>query len=109
MRRPSADACLAVLTPEDRATIARWEVILGLPFDAIPPLRQIVETLAILVHSADLDLPYGDAIRAASESLGLPDSDGASHPGNRFARTLLRWHSAAKNRQIDDARNVKLR
>ena len=94
--RPDPEACLAVLEPPDRAAIARWEQVLGLKWSDVPPLRQLVETLAVLLLSGDMDLPAGDAIRAAAEALGLADDDlRSTHAGDRFARTLGNWHRQA--------------
>jgi len=94
--RPDAAACLGVLEAADRATIERWEQVLGLPWSDIAPLRQLVEMLAVLLLSADMDLPHGDAIRAAAEGLGLEDDDRRqTHPADRFARSLLNWRRAS--------------
>jgi hypothetical protein len=52
--------------------------------------------VAVLLLSADMDLPHGDAVRASSEALGLQDDDlRSTHAGDRFARTLRNWHRAA--------------
>ena len=95
--RPDPELCLAVLARRDRATIARWEHILGLRWSDVPPLRQVVEHVAVLLLSADMpDRPTSDAIRIAAEALGLEDgSERATHPGDRFARTLCNWQRAA--------------
>ena len=86
-----------MLEPHDRATVARWAEIMGLRYSEIPPLRQMVEMVAVLLLSADMPgLSPGDATRAAAEALGLGDDDArATHPGDRFARTLCNWHRAA--------------
>jgi len=96
LKRPNPEACLAVLESGDRATIARWEQIVGLSWSDIPPLRQLVEAVAVLLLSADMDLPQGDAIRAAAEALGIEDDESrTTHPADRFARTLLNWQKSA--------------
>ena len=94
-RRPDPGLCFAILPLEDQATVARWAAILGLPWHAVPPIRQAVEYVAIALHSADFGSPHGDAVRAASEALGLDDDGASCHPGDRFSRTLGNWHRAA--------------
>jgi hypothetical protein len=97
-RRPDPEACLAVLEPHDRATVARWAEILGLRWSEIPPLRQLVEMVGVLLLSSDMDLSAGDAVRASAEALGLADDDErATHPADRYSRTLLNWQKRAAN------------
>lgn len=101
LHRPDRNLCLAALLPEDRATIARWAEILGLEWFEVRPLLQLVETLAVVLRSADLDLPAGDAVRASAELLGLQDDAAlASHPADRYGRNLANWHKRASARKI---------
>lgn len=87
---------MGALEPADRATVARWAEVLGLPWQSVPPLRQLVEMLGVMMLSADMDLSHGDAIRAAAEGLGLVDDDRrATHPADRYGRTLLNWQKSA--------------
>ena len=72
---------------------------MGLEWCDVPPLRQLVEMLAVLILSDDMNLLPGDAIRIAAESLGLEDDDElVTHPADRFARTLCNWQRAAAGR-----------
>ncbi len=99
--RPKPAASLAALEAADRATVSRWEQILGLPWSDIPPLRQLVEMMAVLLLSADTDLPHGDAMRVAAEWLGLEDDDTrTTHSADRYGRTLLNWRRAANGKSF---------
>jgi hypothetical protein len=65
------------------------------------PLRQLVEMMAVLLLSADTDLPHGDAMRVAAEWLGLEDDDvRATHSADRYGRTLLNWRRAANGKSF---------
>jgi hypothetical protein len=105
-RRPDPRLCFACLEPHDRATVRRWAEILGLRWYDVPPLLQVVEMVGVLLLSADMDLPAGDAVRASAEALGLADDPARStHPGDRFARTLGNWHRAAGGKSFQPRRS----
>ena len=82
---------------EDLPVVARWAELMGLKWYEIPPLRQVIEHVAVQLLANNMpDRPPGDANRLAAEALGLEDNDeGETHPGDRFARTLCNWQRAA--------------
>ncbi len=98
--RPDPALCLAVLERRDRATVRRWEQILELAWHEIPPLRQVVEHVAVQLLSNNLpDRPPGDAKRLAAEALGLQDDDGyVTHPADRYAKSLSNWQLSAERK-----------
>ena len=95
--RPDPDRCLDALAPEDRAAILRLAEVFGLAWTEIPPLRQLVEFAAVFLVSADVPVGSGgDAVRRAAAELGLEDDgERATHPADRYPRTLRNWHAAA--------------
>jgi hypothetical protein len=99
VRRADPELCLAVLEPHDRATVIRWARIVGLEWSDVPPLRAVVEMVSVLLLSGDMPgLSAGDAVRASAEALGLADDDErATHPADRYSRTLLNWQKRAAN------------
>ncbi len=96
-RRPDPRLCFACLEPHDRATVIRWARIVGLEWSDVPPLRAVVEMVSVLLLSGDMPgLSAGDAVRASAEALGLADDDErATHPADRYSRTLLNWQKRA--------------
>lgn len=99
---PDYGAVLATLPADDRATVLRWLDLLGMEPDeleCVPPLRQLVATMAVLILASDMDeLPREAQFREAGAALGLN--------GDSIMRTWYNWQgTAARNffRQRDDA------
>lgn len=95
-------AVLTELGPEEEAAVVSMLETLGLePEDwpAVPPLATLLPLVAVLRASEGVEGSTTDAIRAAAEALGVPDDDdrdSAHHPGDRYSRTLRRWHRRAE-------------
>lgn len=84
-------AALATLPDSDRETVLAWLYLLGMePEDlaAVPPLRQMVAMVAVLLMAEDMDdLPRADRFEEAARALGFK--------GSSMMRTWYRWQDNA--------------
>jgi hypothetical protein len=97
---PDPDLVLAALPPSERETVLAWVSRLGLDsFTECPPLRQLATLLAVLQVAGDIPAgSTGDRFRQAAEALGLEDDpERATHPADRYIRTVTGWLLAARN------------
>jgi hypothetical protein len=91
---PDPELVLAVLDDGERQVVAGWVDALGLDsWTQVPPLRTLLPLVAALRLASDMDdLPFGDALAAACEAIGMEDdSEFPTRPSDSLARTLRRW------------------
>lgn len=91
---PDPDLVLAVLDDEERRVVLGWVDALGLDsWTDCPPLRTLLPLVAALGVASDMDdLPFGDALAAACEAIGMEDDpEFPTRPSDSLARTLRRW------------------